>query len=78
MWPCIGNLGSSATIISSGFSRRPMNFGGKNYQRATQKNLNNMAIGKVKLNMDKIVKSSWCHVATLPPSMQTLPPPNCQ
>ncbi len=38
MWPCIGNLGSSATIVSNRFSRRPMNFYlAKNYQRATQK-----------------------------------------
>jgi hypothetical protein len=50
VWPCIGNLGSSATIVSNGFSRRPVNFYlAKNYQRATQKNLNNKAIGKVKV-----------------------------
>jgi hypothetical protein len=50
IWPCIGNLGSNATIVSNGFSRRPMNFYlAKTYQRAPQKTLNNKVIGKVKV-----------------------------
>jgi hypothetical protein len=50
MWSCIASLGSSATIVSNGFNRRPINFYlTKFYQRATQKNLNDMAIGKIKV-----------------------------